>query len=183
MKIDFTLTDMAIEEIESKGEQVTLKKISVITGYKYGDLYMSRKFNQYIRRTSVSEKVRKRRERATKDFIARVDAAKTERERNAQAQKKKNEEAKSRANATPVIFSLPLSQSLPSQIPAGSSGKMTWRSGSATQYVEINVVGLADDDWFTREVGAYMCLEAFNKLMGRKGDRKIRESDIEALKP
>lgn len=162
---------------------MTIKKIADITGYKYSELYSSRKFNHYIRCSRVSASISKRRDRATREFIARMDAEKAERERNAQAQKKKNEEAKSHANASPVSFSLPLSQSLPSHIPAGGSGKMTWRSGSATQYVEINVVGLADDDWFTREVGAYMCLEAFNKLMGRKGDRKIRESDIEALKP
>jgi hypothetical protein len=148
MNIDFTLTNLAIEEIQAKGEQVTIKKIADITGYKYSELYSSRKFNQYIRCSRVSESISKRRDRATKAFIARMDAEKAERERNAQS--KKNEEAK---------------------------------SGSATQYVEINVVGLADDDWFTREVGAYMCLEAFNKLMGRKGDRKIRQADIEALKP
>lgn len=179
MNIDFTLTDLAIEEIQAKGEQVTIKKIADITGYKYSELYSSRKFNQYIRCSRVSASISKRRDRATREFIARMDAEKAERERN--AQRKKNEEAKSRANATPVIFSLPLSQSSKPHCPA--TGGMTWRSGSATQYVEINVVGLADDDWFTREVGAYMCLEAFNKLMGRKGDRKIREADIEALKP
>lgn len=177
MNIDFTLTDLAIEEIQAKGEQVTIKNIADITGYKYSELYSSRKFNQYIRCSRVSASISKRRDRATREFIARMDAEKAERERN--AQRKKNEEAKSRASATPVIFSLPLSQSSEPH----STGKMTWRSGSASQYVEINVVGLTDDDWFTREVGAYMCLEAFNKLMGRKGERKIREADIEALKP
>ncbi len=98
-----------------------------------------------------------------------------------QTMKVKDEEALSKKKMEDLLASAP--QPRHPYFPADGSCKMTWRSGSSEAYVEINVRGVTEEDWFTREVGAYMCLDAFNKLTGRKGDRKIREADIEALKP
>lgn len=176
MKIDFTLTDMAIEEIQAKGEKVTLKKIADISGYKYSELYNSRRFNKYLRSSGRFAKRRYTpRAKVVDQFVPMTP--------HPQVQKEKDDEAIRLAKEAKLLASVPPAQPRHPYFPADGSCKMTWRTGSNNVFVEINVRGVKEEDWFDREVGAFMCLEAFNKLMGRSGDRKIKESDIQALKP
>lgn len=171
---------MAIEEIEEKGELVTLKKIALVSGYKYCDLYASRKFKKYV---GLSNKVADGRMAIAKSYSSKFVPSPQPSPAHPQILKQKDDEAIRLALEAQLLASVPPAQPRHPYFPADGSCKMTWRTGSSDVFVEINVRGVKEDDWFTREVGAYMCLEAFNKLMGRKGDRKIREADIEALKP